>query len=144
MEIRLARAEDIETIWSLLMASNLPAADVTKTSHITFFVAEEDTRVIAGCIGLQEHDDVGSLRSLAVRPDARDAGIGRALVVAVEEAAALRRMERLYLLTTTANGFFARYGYRAVERIEAPDAIRGTTQFAELCPASATFMVKLL
>jgi hypothetical protein len=32
----------------------------------------------------------------------------------------------------------------AVERETAPDAIRAITQFAELCPASATFMVKLL
>jgi hypothetical protein len=29
-----------------------------------------------------------------------------------------------------------------VERCTAPGAIRGTTQFAELCPASATFMAR--
>jgi len=144
MEIRLACSEDIVTIRSLLTASNLPAADVTTTSLITFFVAEDDTRMITGCMGLQEHGDVGLLRSLAVRPDARDEGIGRALVATVEEAAALRGMESLYLLTTTASNFFARYGYRAVKRAAAPDAIQATTQFAELCPASATFMAKRL
>jgi amino-acid N-acetyltransferase len=98
----------------VLTASSLPAAGVTKASLITFFVAEDDTRMITGCIGLQEHGDIGLLRSLAVTPDARDSAVGRALVATVEEAAASRRMERLYLPTTTANDFFARYGYQAV------------------------------
>lgn len=144
MEIRFARAEDIETIRSLLAASSLSAVDVTKASLITFFVAEDDTPMITGCIGLQEHGAVGLLRSLAVRPNARGAGIGRALIAMVEEFSALRRVECLYLLTTTADDFFTRYGYRAIERGAAPDAIRGTMQYTELCPASATFMTKTL
>ena len=89
-KIRSARAEDIDTIRSVLTASNLPAAGVTKTSLITFFVAEDDTRMISDYIRLQEHGDVGLLRSLAVKPNARDAGVGRPLVATVEAAAALQ------------------------------------------------------
>lgn len=144
IEIRLARTEDIETILSLLIACNLPASDVTNRSHCTFVVAEVDTQLLVGCAGLEEHGDVGLLRSLAVMPHIRDAGIGRALVATVEEVASLRGIQCLYLLTTTANDFFSRYRYRVVERAGAPDAIRGTTQFVELCPASATLMAKTL
>jgi hypothetical protein len=53
-------------------------------------------------------------------------------------------MEKASLPTTAASDFFVRYGYRVVDRGSAPDAIRGATQFAELCPASAAFMTKTL
>jgi amino-acid N-acetyltransferase len=51
-------------------------------------------------------------------------------------------VETLYLLTTTAAPFFERYGYGAVAREEVPRPIRDTTEFTDLCPASATCMVK--
>ncbi|RFU44443.1 arsenic resistance N-acetyltransferase ArsN2 [Paraburkholderia sp. DHOC27] len=144
MEIRLAREEDIETIRSLLIAANLPATDLRKVSLAAFFVGDDDPQMIVGCIGLEAYDDVGLIRSLVVRPHARSAGIGKALVSTVEEVAALRGVKRLYLLTTTAPQFFERHRYQTVERDLAPDAIRKTTQFVELCPASATLMAKYL
>ena len=58
--------------------------------------------------------------------------------------AAEQGVETLYLLTTTAAQFFARRGYEAVPRSEAPAAIAATAQFSELCPASSTFMRKVL
>jgi amino-acid N-acetyltransferase len=143
MAIRSARAKDIEAIRSLLTACNLPAADVG-ASPITFFLAEDDTHTISGCVGLEEYGDVGLLRSLAINPAARNAGIGRALVSDVEVAARLKGIKRLYLLTLSASEFFVRCGYQKVERASAPDNIRGAMQFAEPCPASATLMTKLL
>jgi amino-acid N-acetyltransferase len=50
----------------------------------------------------------------------------------------------IYLLTTTAEEFFARRGYRRTERSSAPVAIRNTREFAGICPVSSAFMNKLL
>jgi amino-acid N-acetyltransferase len=50
----------------------------------------------------------------------------------------------IYLLTTTAEGFFAQRGYRLSERVTAPLAIAATRQFCGLCPATARFMRKRL
>lgn len=50
----------------------------------------------------------------------------------------------LYLLTTTAAGFFERLGYRQTDRAAAPREIAATRQFSGLCPASSAFMVKSL
>jgi amino-acid N-acetyltransferase len=50
----------------------------------------------------------------------------------------------MYLLTTTAETFFERRGYRRVDRTEAPQAIQTTVEFASLCPASSAFMIKRL
>ena len=144
MAVRSARTKDIDAIRSLLIAASLPAADVSETSPIAFFVFEDDRHEIKGCVGLEVYGAVGLLRSLAVRPDAQNAGIGQILVSNVEEAAALQAIGQLYLLTTSASDFFVRSGYEVVDRESAPEAIRGTLQFAELCPASATFMTKML
>lgn len=66
------------------------------------------------------------------------------LVSNAETKAAEQGVESLYLLTTTAAQFFARLGYEAVPRSEAPAVIAATAQFSELCPASSTFMRKVL
>jgi amino-acid N-acetyltransferase len=50
----------------------------------------------------------------------------------------------MFLLTTTAETFFERRGYRRVDRSQAPLAIQSTSEFASLCPASSAFMIKQL
>jgi N-acetylglutamate synthase-like GNAT family acetyltransferase len=51
-------------------------------------------------------------------------------------------MTSLYLLTTSAAPYFARHGYQVLVREQAPQAIRHSKQFADLCPSSATLMHK--
>jgi amino-acid N-acetyltransferase len=142
MTIRRARREDIDSIHSLLTAAGLPATDVLEAAAITFLVTEGDRCVIDGCVGLEGYGRVGLLRSLAVTPAAQKAGIGHSLVAAVEEAAMLRGIHRLYLLTTTASDFFARSGYEIASRDAAPHAVQQSVQFSMLCPASAVCMSK--
>jgi N-acetylglutamate synthase-like GNAT family acetyltransferase len=50
----------------------------------------------------------------------------------------------LFLPTETAADFFLHLGYETIPRSEAPAEIVGTSQFACLCPASATLMRKVL
>jgi amino-acid N-acetyltransferase len=82
------------------------------------------------------------LRSVVVPAGVRGTGVGSALVTMIADAARDDGVERLWLLTSDAAGFFERLGWRVVERASAPDAIRATAQFASLCPASATLMVR--
>ena len=46
----------------------------------------------------------------------------------------------LYLLTTTAAGYFAALGFRELARDEAPEEIRASREFAEACPKTPVFM----
>ena len=84
------------------------------------------------------------LRSLAVAETARGCGCGKALVQGIEATARSRGVANLYLLTNTAETFFARLGYRTIARADAPEAIRTTEEFSSLCPDSAVVMVKTL
>jgi N-acetylglutamate synthase-like GNAT family acetyltransferase len=84
------------------------------------------------------------LRSLVVRADARGTGLGSALVAHAESHARSEGISTLYLLTTTAERFFAARGYVAAERAAAPATIRDTREFADICPISSAFMQKCL
>ncbi|MPW15525.1 GNAT family N-acetyltransferase [Paraburkholderia sp. CNPSo 3157] len=142
MKIRSARPEDMKAIRELLAGCSLPVEDVSDTAPIQFLVAANDGDAIAGCVGIETYGPVGLLRSLAVVADARGARIGHALVTAVENAARQEGIEELYLLTNTASLFFQGNAYQLVSRESVPLAVKQTTQFSMLCPASAVCMTK--
>ena len=127
----------------LLVAANLPTSDLTDEQLASFFYCGPATAPSA-LIGLEIYGADALLRSLVVDPTLRSAGLGSALVAHVEAHAAKHDVGTLYLLTTTAEDFFARRGYHRIDRTVAPETIRSTREFAGLCPASSTFMFKRL
>ncbi len=84
------------------------------------------------------------LRSLAVAAHVRGRGVGRALLADAERYARSHEVKDIYLLTTTAERFFARAGYERVERDSAPREIQQTEEFSTLCPATSALMRKRL
>jgi amino-acid N-acetyltransferase len=126
---------------ALLTEARLPISDLPSCRSLDLLGIRENGRLV-GVVGVEVYGSVGLLRSLAVEPASRNAGLGVSLVSGAESLAVQRGVKTLYLLTTTAAGFFARLGYEAVPRSEAPTAIAATTQFSDLCPASSTFMRK--
>ena len=75
-----------------------------------------------------------------VRPGDQGTGIGAALVRAVLDRARNDEVWEVYLLTTTAERWFPRFGFTPVARTEVPEAVRASVEFREACPASATVM----
>ena len=131
---------EIET---LLAAAQLPVADLHDSDTLHLFALHMDERMV-GVVGAEVYGKVALLRSLAIHADFRKAGYGQKLVTHAETWATAQGIECLYLLTTTADRFFSRIGYKIADRNLAPAAISGTAQFSGLCPSSATFMCKLL
>jgi amino-acid N-acetyltransferase len=140
--IRGAAPADLPRIERLLESSSLPLAGV-KEALDTFLVAEAG-RDIVGVAGLEVCCDNALLRSVAVTPQYRSKGVGRALVNQVIARAESRGIRALYLLTTTAEHYFPSFGFRKIERAEVPDDVRQTEEFTTACPASATVMTRAL
>jgi amino-acid N-acetyltransferase len=138
LEIRPARDADLPAIEALLSASQLPTEGVREAIP-QYLTAWLDGR-LAGVIGLEMHDGFGLLRSAAVDLGARGTGVGRALVERVLAEAASYRVREVYLLTTTAERWFARFGFRHVDRGDVPGPIRSSAEYRELCPSSAAVM----
>lgn len=128
---------------TLLAACELPTTDL-EDEHFEHFFGCGDEADPKGIVGVELHGEFGLLRSLAVDQTARRRGCGKLLVKEVEQYAAGRGVRSLYLITTTAEGYFAALGYKRVDRAQVPAAIRNTQEFSGLCPASASVMVKNL
>jgi amino-acid N-acetyltransferase len=142
VELRPAGEGELAYVEGLLEEHGLPSRDVPANPGRFYVGYDGDERVGVG--GLERYGAAGLLRSLVVEPSARGGGIGTAMCGALEEEARLEGVASLYLLTTTAAGFFAARGYAEIDRADAPEAIRRTTEFDELCPASAVCMEKSL
>ncbi|MBX3724765.1 MAG: GNAT family N-acetyltransferase [Xanthomonadales bacterium] len=128
---------------TLLADAGLPVADLDGPGAPTLFGLRRAGALVAA-VGIERHGHAGLLRSLVVAPDARGQGLAGLLVDAAERWAAAQDIVTLYLLTQTAEAFFARRGYARLARERAPPAIAATTQFAGLCPGTAAFMAKAL
>lgn len=143
MQIEAATPADAPVIVALLAQAGLPTADLTPAALAGFVVAREDGALV-GAATVERHGDDGLLRSLVVAPAQRGRGLGRALVEAVERDARAQGLRSLVLLTQSAAEFFAARGYRVVPRGGVAAALRASSQFASVCPASTTCMQKTL
>jgi amino-acid N-acetyltransferase len=101
-----------------------------------FLVAEAGDAIV-GVAGLERYGEDGLLRSVAVAPDRRGAGLGARLTSAVVMEARSQGLAGLYALTTTAERYFPRLGFEVIERSELPGTVRTSREFSSLCPESA-------
>lgn len=142
MESRPAHPKDLKSIRTLLTESDLTTEGLA--DHLDDFLVVETGGEIVAVAGLEVYGACALLRSVAVRADRRKHGQGRVLVDEILRHAAGRGVGELYLLTTTAAPFFSRMGFELVDRGVAPESIRSTREFSQLCPQSADFMRRLL
>ena len=138
--LRAAAPTDLSAVEGLLTASGLPLDGVAEALD-TFVVADAGS-VLVGVAGLEICCDNALLRSVAVHPEWRSHGVGRALVTRVIADAEARGLRALYLLTTTAERYFPSFGFHTISRDAVPAEIRETAEFREACPASATVMCR--
>lgn len=134
---------DLRAAQQLLAAMDLPYADLATLSDLTL-VGMHSAGELVAMAGIEGHAQIGLLRSLAVAPAYRQQGLASQLVAHLEQLARQQGRHTLYLLTTSAEAFFARHGYQAIAREAAPPALRQTNQFSTLCPASARILSKPL
>lgn len=141
--IRQAIPGDLPAIADILSNAGLPFSDIGVSHLADFLVVEKDSAVV-GCVGIERYGSDALLRSLAVDASRQGVGQGRHLVEAIEMHARESGVARLFLLTSSASGFFEDHGYREIARDAAPAPLQGSTQFAQFCPANAVCMEKIL
>ena len=139
MDLRPAGPGDLPAIERLLKSHQLPTVGIREGS-VDIFVAVDDGEVV-GAVGLELRSPYALLRSAVVDSARQGRGIGRALVgLALAEARA-RKLRAVYLLTTTAVGYFPAFGFVPTDRGGAPAEMQATDEFAHACAASAVAMV---
>jgi amino-acid N-acetyltransferase len=141
--LRAARPDDRPAAEALLGALDLPLAGLD-ACFSTSWVAEAADGPLVGLAGVELYPDGALLRSVAVHPDWRGTGLGRALVGRALDGARAAGARDAYLLTTTAERWFPRFGFVAIARDEVPPGVRQSIEFREACPASAVVMHKTI
>lgn len=137
-KVRPGSAREFAAVKRLLVANNLPVDGVPESLQ-NFFVAFDGQKVI-GAIGLEIFGDSALLRSAVVNESARGAGLGAQLVEGALAKARVLRVDSVYLLTTTAEKYFPRFGFAPVPREEAPAPMMKSAEFSGACPESAVLM----
>src|SRR5688500_7628795 len=137
--VRTARAADLGAARSLLQRAGLPVSGVDEQFGSGYAVAESDGAVV-GVIGIERHGNYGLLRSAAIEPEWRGQGIGEALTRNRLAWATAVGIDEVYLLTETASDWFPRFGFVRVDRAAVPPEVAASSEFSELCPASAVSM----
>lgn len=142
MEIRPARPADLSAVQALLRQAELPWEDVAP--HLGAFLVGIQGAEIVASAGFEQCGPEALVRSVVLAPELRAQSLGAGLCDTLLGEMRRRGVRDAYLLTTTAPRFFERLGFTRIARESAPDAIRGTREFAELCPASAALLHRAL
>ncbi|HSE68972.1 MAG TPA: arsenic resistance N-acetyltransferase ArsN2 [Gemmatimonadales bacterium] len=142
VSLRAATSSDLGAIRLLLAELLLPEAGLAEWwPHFT--VAESDGAIV-GLAGVERYADGILLRSVGVHPSWRGSGLGRVLVDTVLRKARDDGSQHAYLLTTTAEQYFPRLGFRVIPRTAVPASVQSSIEFREACPATAVAMHRTL
>lgn len=139
IQLRKATKKDLSRIQHILKENDLCFTDIPQIID-RIFMAYNGSNLV-GIGGVEGRGDCGLLRSFVIQPSFRGKGYGKELCARIAEQAKLQGIKELYLLTTTAQTFFERLGFKKIEREHTPTAIQDTTEFKELCPVSSACML---
>ena len=137
-----ARPEDAEDVLRLLKDHHLPIEGLHDRLTTTL-VARRNGRIV-GSAALEVYPQGALLRSVAVSRDLQGHGLGRDLTDAAIRLAKDMRVPAIYLLTTTAERYFPRFGFERIARTDVPSIVQTSIEFTSACPTSATVMRKPL
>ena len=140
--IEPADARDRDAILALLDRVHLPQDGLADRFDHAFIAKHNGT--IVGSAVLEMYADGALLRSVAVDPALQGSGLGAQLTSTAIARAIELRVPALYLLTTTAERFFPRFGFAPIARDDVPAGLRESVEFRSACPASAIVMKKSL
>ena len=99
---------------------------------------------LSGAVGLEVYGDRALLRSAVVDAGRRGTGVGQDLVETLLQRARSRGVREVYLLTTTAEDYFPRFGFSTISRTEVAPAVRASEEFRGACPDTAVAMRRVL
>lgn len=123
--VRKAGMRDIPNLLSVInsYAANgimLPRTEFEMSENIRDFSVAYSNGTLIGCGALHFYTPTAAeVRSLAVLPEAKRLGIGRAVVEALEAEARENDLESIFAFTYVPE-FFAKLGFSTVERGELP------------------------
>jgi len=95
---------------------------------------------MVACGGAEAYQFAALIRSIAVDPEYRSLGLGRRIVRQLLDRLASRGLREFYLLTTTAEDYFRKRGFKVIDRDEVHPQLLGSRELQDACPSTAVCM----
>ncbi|MGY5874265.1 MAG: GNAT family N-acetyltransferase [Candidatus Thorarchaeota archaeon] len=133
-----AASDDLDSVLDLLVRVDLPTEGVIGNFHNFIVWYAPGTLEVKGCIGLEVYGSDAVLRSVAVHPEYQGKGVGVGLLQKAIEYARSIQLDRLYLLTDTAEKYFLKHGFEYIDRTIVPQRIGKSIEFTTLCPSTSS------
>lgn len=140
MHLQMLQEPALGDLRAFLQASGLPKDDLVLENSVFLVSRDGDGNIIASG-GFETYGPYALLRSVAIAPLLRNMGFGVLIVGELLAQAKKKQVSKVYLLTETAEVFFAKLGFERVGREDAPSEIKASTEFSSVCPVSAVLMV---
>lgn len=122
----------------LLKENDLPISDIGRPNQVFYGIF--DNEFLIASVGIEQYNNVGLLRSLAVKSDMRNRGLGKLLFNKILDFCLHSGVKTLYLLTTTAIEYFGKLGWNVIHRDLVPYPVLQSKEFSSLCPSNAVCM----
>ncbi len=142
MVIEAASDRDLPEVRTLLARHHLPLDGVDE--HVRTMVVARDGSQIVGTAAVELYADGALLRSVAVDPAQQGRQLGHQLTEAALLLAQTHGADTVFLLTTTAEKYFPKFGFEQITRADVPASVQASVEFQSACPASAVVMRKRL
>ncbi len=139
LQIGVAEPRDLFAVLELLKSNKLPLDGLSDHLNTIFIIREGEH--VAGSAALEIYGTAALLISVAVERRQQGKGWGKRITHATLEYARAKGLTHVYLLTETALDFFAKFGFRTVDRSQVPQTVRNSAEFTSACPVSATVMM---
>ena len=130
--------ECFEAFRNQLRIAGLPYEDLDKDKHLLVGYYQNDELIGTGAMEI--YGKYGLLRSVSIIEANRGKQLGSKITYHLIEKAKLSNLKGLYLLTETASNFFYKIGFEVIDRSQAIDEIKMSTEFTHVCPTSAVCM----
>lgn len=138
LDLQVAQPGDWPAVQDLLERAGLPLDGLDP--GLRHFVVARDGARLVGVAGLEHYGRSALLRSVAVDAAWRSTGVGRLVVDGALDLAKSLGADDVYLLTTTAQEYFPKFGFRCVRRQELPAALGASAELRGACPDTAIAM----
>ena len=126
----------------MLREQHLPTGGLR--DHLATTLVARDGHRIVGSAALEVYPHGALLRSVAVATERQGQGLGRELAEAAIRLAREIQAPAIYLLTTTAENYFPKFGFERITRTDVPASVQASIEFTSACPSSAMVMRKSL
>ena len=127
-----------------LLAENALMTDDLAGENKRFFAFCDDQGWRVGVGGMEIYGDHALLRSFMTVSAHRGEGKGAEMLNLLLAQAKDAGARTIYLFTEGAEGFFAKHGFEAMPREEAPATIKTSDQYRVHCSDDAIFMTRKL